>query len=90
MMMTEISINKLQTDLLPLSKQTSVLCQRLMAEQGHVRESLGKLHSYFSDQEVGQAVIAELSQAMRELQCAYYELDQLKKSIVEFTCALSN
>ena len=89
-MTMEISTKQIQNDLLPLSDKSNLLCQRLMAEQGHVRESLGKVQSHFNDQEVGQAVIAELSQAIREVQCACSELEQMKGSIVEFTRVLFN
>jgi hypothetical protein len=88
--MMEISKQQIQAELLPLSDKANVLYQRLMTEQGYMRDSLGKVQHYFSDQEVGQAVIAELSQAMRELQCAYSELEQLKGAVIEFTRVLSN
>ena len=86
----EINKQQIQTELLPLSDKANVLFQRLMAEQGYMRDSLEKVQYYFGDQEVGRALIAELTQAMKEVQCAYCELEQLKGAIVEFTHVLTH
>ena len=89
-MTIEISTTQIQNDLLPLSYKANLIYQRLLSEQIYIRESLRKTQYYFSDQEVGHTVISELSQAIREVQCVYSELEQLKGSIVEFTRVLSN
>ena len=55
-----------------------------------MRDSLEKAQHYFGDQEVGRALISELTQAMKEVRCAYCELEQLKGAVIEFTRSLTN
>ena len=86
----EINNQQIQTELFPLSDKSNVLFQRLMTEQGYMRDSLEKVRHYFGDQEAGRALISELTQAMREVQCAYCELEQLKGAIIEYTRVLAN
>jgi hypothetical protein len=85
----EINNQKIQTELFPLSDKADELYKRLMREEGYIRDSLEKVQHYFGNQEVGRALISELTQAMREVRCAYCELEQLKSTVVEFTRVLT-
>lgn len=84
------SKQQILNELLPLSDKSNVIFQRLMRENGYMKDSLEKVQHYFSDQEVGRAIIGELSQAMRDVQCAYCEIEQLKGAIIEFTRVLTD
>jgi len=86
----ENSNQQIQNELLPLSDKSNVIFQRLMRENGYMKDSLEKVQRYFSDQEVGRAIISELTQAMREVQCAFCEIEQLKGAIIEFTRVLTD
>ena len=55
-----------------------------------MQDSLDKAQRLFSDQEVGRSLISELTQAMREVQYTFFELEQLKGAITEFTRVLTN
>lgn len=55
-----------------------------------MRNSLEKVQRYSGDQEVGRVLIDRLKQAMREVQCAYCELEQLKGVIIEFSRVLKD
>ena len=85
----ETSKQRIQAELLPLAEKANVLIQRLMREQGYMRDSLEKVQYHFRDQEPGRALINELTQSMREVQCAYCEQEQLKGAVVEFTHVLT-
>ena len=85
----EINNKQIQTELFPLSDKANVLFQRLIREEGYMRDSLEKVQYHFGDQEAGRALISELTQAMREVRCAYCELEQLKGAIIEFTRVLT-
>lgn len=86
----EISNQQIQNELLPLSAKSNELFQRLYREKGYMQDSLEKVQRYFGDQEVGRVLIDRLKQAMREVQCAYCELEQLKGAIIEFGHVLKN
>ena len=86
----ETNNQQIQNELLPLSKKCDDLYKRLNTEKDYMKESFDKVQQYFSDQEVGQAIIRELTQTMREVQCAFCELEQLKGAITEFTRVLTN
>jgi hypothetical protein len=85
----EITNNQIQNELFPLSDKSNEVSQCLMREKGYIKESLDKVQYHFSDQEVGRLLINTLMQSMREIQCAYSELEQLKGSIIEFTRVLT-
>ena len=85
----DINIRQIQNELLPLSDKANILFQRLTAGRGDIQESLREAQSYFSDQYNGQVLSAELSQAMREIQYACRELEQLKAAIVEYVRVLA-
>jgi len=85
----EINNQQIQTELFPLSDKSNLLFQRLLTEEGYLRGSLEKVQRYFSDQETGRALIRELTQTMREVRCAYCELEQLKGAIIEYTRELT-
>lgn len=85
----EINNQQIHTELLPLSDKANVLFQRLMREESYMRDSLEKVQHYFGDQEAGRALISELTQAMREVRCAYCEFEQLKGAVIEFTRVLT-
>lgn len=86
----ENSNQQIQNELLPLSDKANELFQRLVREKSYMNESLGKVQHLFSDQEVGRAFVSELTQAMKEVQCAFCELEQLKGAIIEFTRVLAD
>jgi hypothetical protein len=86
----ENSNQRIQNELYPLSDKSNELFRRLIREKEYMQESLEKVQRLFSDQEVGRALISELTQAMREVQCAFCELEQLKGAIIEFTRVLAN
>ena len=88
--MMENSNKQIQNELLPLSDKSNTLCQYLMNEKGYINDSFNKIQYYFGDQEAGIVISNQLTQAMRELQCAYCELEQLKGSIIEFVRILAN
>lgn len=85
----EISKKQIQAELLPLSEKSNELIRLLKREESKIRDSLEKAQHYFGDQDVGRALISELTQAMREVQCAYYELEQLKGVVIDFTQVLT-
>jgi len=85
----EINIRQIQNELLPLSGKANILFQRLIAEREDIQGSLTKAQSYFSDQYNGRVLSMELSQAMREIQYACRELEQLKAAIVEYIGVLA-
>ena len=85
----EINNQQIQTELFPLSDKSDELFRRLMTEESYMRDSLEKVQRHFNDQEPGKALINELMQAMREVRCAYCELEQLKGAIIEFTRVLT-
>jgi hypothetical protein len=85
----EINNQQIQTELFPVSDKTNELFKRLMREESYIRDSLEKVQHYFGDQEVGRALIRELTQAMKEVRCAYCELEQLKGAVIEFTRVLT-
>ncbi len=86
----ENSNQQIQNELFPLSEKSNVLFQRLIREKSYMQDLLEKVQHFFGDQDVGRAIISEIAQAMKEVQCAYCELEQLKGSIIEFTRVLTN
>ena len=86
----EANNQQIQNELLSLSDKSNVLFQSLMKGKGYIHDLLEKVQYYFSDQETGRATINELTQAMREVQCACCELEQIKGAIIEFNRVLTN
>lgn len=86
----EINNQLIQTELFPVSDKANELCKRLMREEGYLRDSLEKVQHHFGDQAAGRTLVSELTQAMREVRCAYCELEQLKGEVIEFTRVLTN
>ena len=84
-----ISYKQLQDELLALSNVSNTLCRNLVSEKGRIHGSSGTVQQYFTDQEKGMIILYELGQAMREVQNAYDELEQLKSSIIDFSHTLA-
>ena len=85
----EVNNQQIQNELFSLSDRVNDLFKRLMREESCMFDLLEEVQHYFVVQEAGKALISELTQAMREVRYAYYELEQLKGAIIEFTRVLT-
>ncbi len=86
----EINNQQVQTELLALSNKANVLFKYFLTEESNLRDLLEKVYYYFGDQDEGKVLINELTQAIREIQCAYCEFEQLKGAIIEFAGVLTS